>query len=70
MTAVVKRKNRQDWVFNWDGQHYTKVTHYGNRYRLSLDRGVKVEMLVGNGLWRHDSDTDDTVRPTEVIFSL
>ena len=69
MKAVVKRKNRQDWVFNWDGKHYTKVTHYGNQYRLSLDEGVRVEVLSGQ-TWKSDWKTNDTVRPTEVVFSL
>jgi hypothetical protein len=69
MQAVVKRKNKKDWVFNWDGQNYSLTTHYGNKYRLSLTDGVKIEALHGN-TWRHDWKINDTVRPTQVVFSI
>jgi hypothetical protein len=69
MQAVVKRKNKKDWVFNWDGNSYSMVTHYGNKYRLSVTEGVKVEVLSGSD-WKNDWKTNDTVRPTQVIFSL
>jgi hypothetical protein len=69
MQATVKRKNKKDWIFNWDGAAYSMVTHYGNKYRLSVDGEVKVEVLSGSS-WKNDWKTNDTVRPTQVIFSL
>lgn len=69
MQAVVKRKNKKDWVFNWDGKTYSMKTHYGNIYRLALDDSLKVEVQK-NGSWENNSVTNDTVRPTQVIFSL
>jgi hypothetical protein len=69
MQAVVKRKNKKDWVFKWDGKAYTMVTHYGNVYRLALDDSLKVEVQSGPD-WKSNGKTNDTVRPTQVIFSL
>lgn len=69
MQAVVRRKNKKDWVFKWDGKTYSMKTHYGNNYRLAMGPEIKVEVLKGND-WENNSTTNDTVRPTQVIFSL
>jgi len=69
MQALVKRKNKKDWVFKWDGKAYSMVTHYGNTYRLALSDNLKVEIQKDTG-WENNSTINDTVRPTQVIFSL
>lgn len=69
MRATVKRKKKPNWTFNWDGKHYSLTTHYGNKYRLSLDGEVKVEALKGNK-WVNSWKTNDVVRPTQISFSV
>lgn len=69
MQAIVVRKNKEDWIFDWDGNQYSMKTHYGNQYRLSLHGGAKVERLI-DGKWSSDWKINDIVRPTQINFNV
>ena len=66
--VVLKRKNKKDWEFKWDGKDFSYVTHYGNKYRINM-AGQNVEFLRGND-WVTNWRIKDIVRPEKAILNL
>jgi hypothetical protein len=66
--VVLKRKNKRDWEFKWDGKDFSYVSHYGNKYRINMSRQI-VEFLKGNQ-WVNDWKINDIVRAEQAVLQL